>query len=149
MKAIRIIFLAALLSSVNLLGLIRLSDLMSQDEQKKTGISQLSAVQRQELERWMNEKFVLKTVHPPAPRITLEQNLQNGAQLVLSDGSIYEIAPTDRSKTTFWLTPVSITMSPSQDLAYPTLLTNTLTGVSVRAKQTQPPRSQPASSPQL
>lgn len=149
MKAIRTIFLAALLSSGSLLGLIRLSDLMSQDEQKKTGISQLSDMQRQELERWMNEKFVLKAVHPAASRITLEQNLQNGAQLVLSDGSIYEIAPTDRSKTTFWLTPISITIGTSQDPTYPTLLTNTLTGVSVRAKQTQPPRSQPASSPQL
>lgn len=121
---------------------------MSTDEQRKTGISQLTDNQKQELENWINNTFVLKTAastaHPPAP-LTLQENLQGGAQLQLSDGSIYEIAPTDRAKATFWLTPITMTVSQSNDPMYPVLITNTLSGVSVRAKQVQPPTPQPKS----
>ncbi len=83
------------------------------------------------------------------PRLTLEQNLQNGSQLQLSDGSIYEIAPTDKAKTTFWLTPIAITVSQSTDPQFPVLLTNTLTGVSVRAKQVRPATPPSQTSPKL
>lgn len=139
------LFLFAVLNSEKLLGLIKLSDLMSADEQKKTGVSQLSEIQKQELEKWMNDKFILKSASTTTP-LTLQQNLQNGAQLELSDGSIYEVAPSDKSKTTFWLTPINITVTPSNDPMYPVLLTNTLSGVSVRAKQVRAANpKQPAS----
>jgi hypothetical protein len=129
------LFLFATLHFGKLVGLIKLSDVMSQEEQKKTGILQLSEMQKQELEKWINEKFVLKTTSSEVAPLSLEQNLQSGVQLELSDGSIYEIAPSDRSKTTFWLTPIPITVTASNDPLYPALLTNTLSGVSVRAKQ--------------
>lgn len=129
------LFLFAALNSDKLSGLIKLNELMSQDEQQKTGVSKLSQMQKQELEKWMNEKFVLKSTNSETHPLTLEENLQSGSQLKLSDGSIYEIAPSDRSKTTFWLTPINMTVSASNDPLYPVLLTNTLTGVSVRAKQ--------------
>lgn len=139
------LFLCAVLNSDKLLGLIKLSDVMSTDEQQKTGVAQLTGVQKQELEKWMNDKFILKTATSTAS-LTLQQNLQNGAQLELSDGSIYEIAPSDRSKTTFWLTPINMTVTPSNDPMYPVLLTNTLSGVSVRAKQVRAPtQKQPSS----
>ena len=83
----------------------------------------------------MREKFVLKATSSEAHPLTLQENLQSGAQLQLSDGSLYEIAPSDRSKTTFWITPITITISASNDPLYPLLLTNTLSGVSVRAKK--------------
>ena len=131
------------------MGLIKLTDVMSQDDQKKTGVSQLSDAQKQQLENWMNDKFVLKTTSSDTAPLTLQQNLQNGSQLELSDGSIYEIAPSDRSKTTFWLTPITMTITASNDPMYPALLTNTLTGVSVRAKQVRAATIKPQKNPPL
>ncbi len=136
------LFLIAVLYSDRLLGLIKLTDVMSHDEQMKTGVSQLSEMQKQELEKWMNEKFVLKS-STTAPTLTLQQNMKNGSQLELSDGSIYEIAPSDRAKTIFWLTPISMTVTASNDPMYPALLTNTLTGISVRAKKVKAATTQP------
>jgi hypothetical protein len=143
------LFLFAVLYSNKLIGLIKLNEMMSLDEQKKTGVSQLSEMQKQELEKWMNDKFILKSSRTDTPPLTLQQNLQSGAQLELSDGSIYEIAPSDRSKTTFWLTPITLKISPSNDPKYPALLTNTLTGVSVRAKQVRAATVQPQTNPPL
>ena len=97
----------------------------------------------------MNEKFVLKTAMSETPPLTLQQNLQNGSQLELSDGSIYEIAPSDRSKTTFWLTPVPIKITASNDPRYPVLLTDTLSGIGVRAKQVRTATIKPQTNPKL
>lgn len=137
-----VLILFAVFYSDKLLGFIQLNDVMSSAEQKKTGIYQLNDSQRQELEKWINDTFVLKTATPttpsPAP-LTLQENLQGGAQLQLSDGSVYAIAPSDQAKATFWLTPIPMTVSQSNDPMYPVLLTNTLSGVSVRAKQVKPP----------
>lgn len=143
------LFLFAVLNSDKLIGLIKLNDVMTQDEQKKTGISQLSEMQKQELEKWMNDKFVLKMSHSEITPLTLQQNLQSGAQLEFSDGSIYEIAPSDRSKTIFWLTPIEMKIAQSNDPMFPALLTNTLTGVSVRAKQVRAATIQPQTNPPL
>lgn len=143
------LFLLAVFNADKLIGLIKLTEVMSQDEQIKTGVSQLSETQKQALEKWMNEKFVLKTAQLTTHPLTLQQNLQNGSQLELSDGSLYEIAPSDRSKTTFWITPITLTITTSNDPMYPALLTNTLSGVSVRAKQLRPATIQPNPNPPL
>jgi hypothetical protein len=66
--------------------------------------------------------------------------MQSGAQLMFSDGSIYEVAPTDRSKTVFWLTPITISIEPSGDANYPSKITNTLTNVSVNGKMIRQPQ---------
>lgn len=137
-SAVTLLIVAAL-NTGKLLGMIRLNDVMSQDEQKKTGVSQLTDDQKKELEQWINNTFVLKTTASESGMLTLQQNLQNGSQLELSDGSIYAIAPSDQAKTSFWLTPISIKVSPSGDPMFPTLLTNSLTGVSVKAKLVKAP----------
>lgn len=135
------LLVVAVFNTSKLLGTIRLNDVMNLDEQKKTGISQLTDTQKQALEAWINQTFVLKTTNSEPETLTLQRNLQNGSQLELSDGSIYAIAPADQSKTTFWLTPISIKVSQSEDPVFPTLLTNTLTGVDVKAKLITAPRS--------
>jgi hypothetical protein len=137
-----VVFATAILYSNKVLGTVRLNDVMSMDEQQKTGVVGLSAMQKKELESWINDKFVLKPVATSSTTIYLEQNMQSGAQLMFSDGSIYEIAPTDRSKTVFWLTPIPLNIEPSGDPNYPTKITNTLTKVSVNAKMTRAPKSQ-------
>src|SRR4051812_6501931 len=127
-----VVFAATVLYSNKVLGTLRLNEVMSMDEQKKTGVATLSDLQKKELEGWINDKFVLKPTPVAAtPSIYLQQNLQSGAQLMFSDESIYEVAPTDRSKTIFWLTPIAVTIEPSGDPNYPSKITNTLTKVSV------------------
>ena len=137
-----VVFATTVLYSSKVLGTLRLNEVMSMDEQKKTGVAALSDAQKKQLESWINDKFVLKPTTVAASSIYLEQNLQSGAQLMFSDGSIYEIAPTDRSKTVFWLTPIPVTIEPSGDPIYPSKLTNTLTKVSVLGKMTRAPKPQ-------
>ncbi len=136
------IFTVAALYSGKLLGTMRLNEVMTADEQKKTGISGLTDAQKKELESWINNKFVLKTTTPAAQPIYLQQNMQGAAQLMFSDGSIYEIAPTDRSKAAFWLTPIAVTIEPSGDPNYPAKITNSLTNVSINGKMVRAPRPQ-------
>jgi len=136
-----VIFGSALLYSNKVLGTMRLSEVMSVDEQKKTGVAGLNDIQKKELE--INNKFTLKTTATtPSQPIYLQQNIQSGAQLMFSDGSIYEVAPTDRSKTVFWLTPIVITIETGTDPNYPSKITNTLSKVSVNAKMIKAPNSE-------
>jgi hypothetical protein len=140
------IFAIAAFYSTKLLGTMRLNEVMTADEQKKTGVVDLSDVQKKELESWINNKFVLKTATaaPTAQPLYLQQNIQGGTQLMFSDGSLYEIAPTDRAKATFWLTPIAVTIEPSGDPNYPSTITNTLTNVSVNGKMVKAPQPQMA-----
>jgi Mg/Co/Ni transporter MgtE len=139
-----VVFATTVLCTSKVLGTMRLNEVMSMDEQKKTGVATLSDAQKKQLESWINDKFVLKpsTMTAAASAIYLEQNMQSGAQLMFNDGSIYEIAPTDRSKTVFWLTPIEVTIEPSGDQNYPAKITNSLTKVSVTAKMTRAPKAQ-------
>ena len=139
-----VVFATTVIYTSNVLGTMHLNEVMSMDEQKKTGVAALSDAQKKQLESWINDKFVLKptTMTAASQPVYLEQNMQSGAQLMFSDGSIYEIAPTDRSKTVFWLTPIAITIEPSGDPNYPSRITNSLTSVSVNAKMTRGPKPQ-------
>lgn len=88
----------------------------------------------------------LETTPAPVAReapLTLAENLQGGSQLRLSDGSLYEVAPEDRQKTTFWLTPIPMTVGQGGSTQYPATLTNTLTGVTVKAKKVGTPSTGP------
>lgn len=138
-----VVFATTVLYSSKVLGTLRLNEVMSMDEQKKTGVAALSDAQKKELESWINTKFVLKPTPVAATStIYLQQNIQSGAQLMFSDGSVYEIAPTDRSKTIFWLTPIAVSIEPSGDPSYPSKITNTLTKVSVSGKMIKAPTPQ-------
>ncbi len=138
-----VVFATTVLFSSKVLGTMRLNEVMSMDEQKKTGVAALTDAQKKQLESWINDKFVLKpTTVAAASPIYLQQNMQSGAQLMFSDESIYEIAPTDRSKTVFWLTPIAVTIEPSGDPSYPSKITNSLTKVSVNGKMIRPPKAQ-------
>ena len=154
MQIIRAIVIFALLffavfNADKLMAVIKLSDTMMTEQQQKTGIDNLSDSQKQALEKWMNDKFILKSSATNTPPVTLEQNLNNGSQLELSDGSIYEIAPSDKAKTLYWLTPIPIEIAPSGDPMFPYLLTNTLSGVGVRAKQVRKETIKPQTNPKL
>lgn len=135
-----VIGLVSFLCSSNVLGMIQLNDVMSEEDQQKTGISSLSSAQKKELEGWLNQKFVLKA-SMGKNMVYLSENLNGGSQIRMSDGSLYEIAPQDRQRSSLWLTPVAMTFDQSGDPNYPVKITNTIMNLSVKAKQIQPPSS--------
>jgi len=131
---------AAIFYSPKALGVISLDEMMTADEKKKTGVSTLSQQQKQELDKWLNLKLTVKTENKDKA-IFLSENINSGQRLKLSDDSIYEIAPADRGRAEFWLTPFQVKLEPSGDPAYPVKITNLVTQISVKAKQVQAPSS--------
>jgi hypothetical protein len=118
-----------------ILATVNLTDMMSPSDMRTTGVASLTSAQKQALEAWIDNKFVLKSQATATGPLSLQQNIQGGTQLMLSDGSVYEIAPADRSKAMFWLTPINVILEQSSDPNYPMKITNTLTNVSVNGKK--------------
>ena len=121
-----------------LLGVISLKDSMTLEEQKKTGVYQLTDAQQKELENWMNKKMdpnlgnKQETIQHTL--VTLVQNNKNGAELVFSNNVTYQIAPEDQAKTSGWLSPVVVKIQQSSNASYPWNLTNTGTKDVVKAR---------------
>ena len=129
--------LSALLFISPAFATIFLDDVMSQEEQKKTGVSRLTPNQKLLLEQWLNQTFILKSVNSSQATgsLTLSMNMDEGRKLQLSDGSIWEVDPTDIAQSASWVLPASIMISPSNDPEYSSLLINQNSGVSVKAKR--------------
>lgn len=76
---------------------------------------------------------------PPSLRdLYVSENLDGGAKLQLSNGDIYEIHPDDRDVSSTWLLPSNVTVTPSKNLDYPIIITNTISGTSIKAKKFDP-----------
>ncbi len=112
---------------------------MSKEALKKSGLNKLNDREKRELERWIDAHYERKT---PAlsnrekkgcPRV--EENLRGGRFLRLSDETLWKIHPSDIPIVQGWITPVQLLFGETQLAEYPTKLTNTLTGSSVRAKK--------------
>lgn len=137
----RPIFMTAILSLTlavsSLHAQFMLDDVMSKEDQQKTGVATLSAKQKIALEAWLNKNFVLKQQEQnvATPTLSLAININNGKKLVLSDNSIWEVAPSDVPTSSVWITPFPIKITPSNDPNYPFLLTNVNDGVSVKARK--------------
>ncbi len=80
--------------------------------------------------------------NPPLPPslkdLYVSENLDGGAKLQLSNGDIYEIHPDDRDVSSAWLLPSNVTVTPSKNLDYPIIITNTISGTSIKAKKFDP-----------
>jgi hypothetical protein len=126
-----------------LFAAIILDDVMSQDEQKLTGVAKLNASEKQALEMWLNKNFILRETkqNPKQKEVYLSLNIDNGKRVLLSDNSLYEIAPSDVVTTSAWITPFPIKITQSDDPEYPYKLTNTYSGSSVKAKLIKPSSS--------
>ncbi len=137
--------------------LIVLDTVMSEEEQKKTGITKLSFQEKLALEDWLNKTFVLKVQEEkPQTPLSLSINIDNGKKLLLSDNSVWEIAPDDLKTSAIWITPFPVKITPSNNPNYPFIITNTNSGMSVKARKappenqtgpSQPKTPPPASSP--
>lgn len=146
----RSIFSLALSGSVLLFSHLQaqflLEEVMSKEEQKKTGVDKLNKNQKIALEAWLNQNFDPKAKTKAAESdLFLSMNIDNGHKIQLSDNSMWEVAPDDAYTSSLWLTPIPITITPSGDAAYPCLLVQKDTGVSVKARRIYAPRTAPGS----
>lgn len=141
----------AFVSFSPLFGTLLLDDVMSKSVQEQTGVADLSPNQKKALEVWINDTFVLKNQSEQTPEpshLYLSINLNNGQQLQLSDGSIWDVNPNNIPIASTWITPFPIVISQSPNPAYPILLTNKNTGASIQVrKSTNPSTNQPAPPP--
>lgn len=126
---------------------IFLDDAMPREEQKKTGVADLSYQQKLALEQWLNDNFVQKKSGAEKssdgrPAVYLSENINNGKQLKLSDGSLWDVAPQDANTASFWIIPFPLCFMDNTDTDkedYPKILVNQNTGVGVKVKMLKPP----------
>lgn len=116
-----------------LLADIALDQMMTPQEQKETGVSTLTPTQKSALEKWLNTRLAPKQTSA-ANQVSLALNINGGQKLLLSDRTIYEIAPDDVKTSSAWLTPFVVKIEPSGDPNYPVKLTNPNSGASVKAR---------------
>ena len=132
---------------------IILSEVMSKEEQKKTGVYNLNARQKEALQEWLNANFILKSdleeKNHEQKKLYLSQNLDNGKILKLTDDSEYMVAPEDIINSAYWITPFPLRIEKSNDPEYPVKLVNVNNGQYVKARQIRPPResSTPSQTP--
>jgi hypothetical protein len=114
---------------------------MTREEQKVTGLHKLSKKEKKALQAWISDHYVAQGV--PTPRSVksqtkhplVEENLQSGRYIRLTDETIWEINPSDVTITQGWLGPTEIIVTQTSDSEYPYVLTNQLSGASVRARR--------------
>lgn len=127
---------------------------MTSIEKKQTGVAKLSEGEKLALQYWVDNNYTKKPAtsadKKPKPQGVLEENIRGGTYIRLSDGSLWNIHPSDTPITQGWITPVEIVVTQSGDPQYPYKLTNSLTGSSVKARkaektapQTPSPTTQP------
>jgi hypothetical protein len=131
---------AMLIQTTPSFALILLDEVMSRDVQQKTGVANLTPLQKAALEDWLNANFEVKSskVEKQAPEIMLSINIEGGRKLQLSDGTMWEVDPNDVVQSSVWITPFPIRIVPSDSADYPFLLVNKTSGVSVKARKVVP-----------
>ncbi len=117
-------------------GEVNLSKMMTPEEQKMTGLTNLSPAQKKALEGWIDQNFMVKTEQMEnKEQLSLSLNINGGKKILLSDHSLYEIAPADVDTASVWLSPVTIEIQQSGDPDYPVKLVNLDANQSVKAKK--------------
>lgn len=144
----RLLFLSILCGAASVCAqeLMLLDEIMSKEDQKKTGVIDLKPNQKIALENWLNKNCQCagqaKNEKPEA--LFLAINVEGGKKIQLSDGSLWEIDPRDYSVSATWLSPMPIKLAPSYNRNFPTLLVNKNTGVSVKARRAAPTEMPPS-----
>lgn len=110
-----------------------LNTLMTPTEKKETGYDTLTLAQQTALTNWIEDHFTLKS-SLAEKTLYLSVNIQNGTQLELSDGSIWEVSPKDRSTSALWITPFPLKIIKGGEGTYPDTLINLTTQEQVRVR---------------
>jgi len=112
-------------------------DRMTHEDMDRTGVGELNYSQQMALQDWINENYEQKQEKPKKgiEQLFISLNIEEGAKLELSDGSLYDIDPDDRLYSSFWVTPIPISLGQSKNKEYPVKITNMNTGTSVNGKE--------------
>lgn len=125
---------------------------MNDQDQQNTGVHKLTPQEQKALQQWINTHHDLKNsngstngngtgsyLSDPKNLVdqaaSVSQVMRAGAYVELTDNTLWEINPADRSITMSWISPVPIYVKPNQDQNYPYLLVNSVTSSKVRAKK--------------
>ena len=131
------IFSAIFLSiSTLLFANVDLDTMMTEQDKRATGLDLLNPSQKQALAEWIEQHFVLKAKPVSEEKsLYLSVNIQNGKELILSDGSQWEVAPENRSISGLWITPFPLKITCIGGTEYPYELINLNTLEKVRIKR--------------
>jgi hypothetical protein len=131
MKTCFILFLIH--TSLSLASSSSLDSLMSEKDKKETGYNTLSSQQKSALNRWIHKHFSLNKKNEDSS-LSLSVNVRSGAELILSDGSKWEVAPEDQSISSLWITPFPLKIIPDKSPSYPFTLINLSSEERVKVK---------------
>ncbi len=106
---------------------------MNPEELAKTGLSKLSSKEKVALQTWIDQHYLKRHLKKKVQPL-LQESLNNGKRIGLTDHSSWEIHPNDTPITQSWITPVEIWVENVEEGEYPYRLKNSLTGSEVRAK---------------
>jgi hypothetical protein len=127
-----------------------LNQIMTPDDQQKTGIDKLTPDERAQLEIWIQTytqskvaslqqkttKAKKASMKPSFGVLTI--NVRGGQFLILMDSSVWEVAPDDIFTSSAWLSSIAleITYDTSDPNAYfPFIIKNQYSGLTVHARQ--------------
>ncbi len=103
---------------------VDLDSSMTSEEKKSTGYDSLTKQQKKELNLWLTKNTTLVKKSPEQTTLSLNINIEGGKELILSDGTKWEVAPEDQSISALWLTPVPLKLLANPSAEYPNLLVN-------------------------
>lgn len=134
------IFLFISFFSMNLASATPLSleNLMTPEEKQSTGYNSLTPQQQTALNQWIGTHLTLNKNPPEASSLSLSVNVQNGKELILSDGSRWAVAPEDQKTSSIWITPFSLKIIPNSNPDYPNTLLNLSSEETVKVKAISP-----------
>lgn len=114
-----------------------INDLMSIEDQNKTGVIRLNQKQKMELAKWLVKHGYYDDLksYEVLHAVTVSINIHNGKIIQLSDDSVWEIAPDDVVTSQSWLSAIPIKITKSKNPQYPYILTNLLNNSFVKAKK--------------
>ncbi len=124
----KILFLGITSIGMSLYGAQDLDKVMPTHIQKQTGVDQLTPKQKKALSNWLHNNM---PVTQESKYVSLSENIQNGKILKLSDGTYWEVAPTDQNISSAWLFPFPVEIVPSKLPGFPYKLINKNTGSSI------------------
>ena len=117
-------------------ALLTFDSKMSEEELQTTGVSGLSIPEKKALNDWIEDHYEKKLVAKNKQKgPELQDNLKGGRYIRLTDNTLWMIDPCDTPITQSWVTQVVIEVRETSHETYPYLLTNSLTGSSVKAKK--------------
>ena len=102
-----------------------INEMMSIEDQRKTGVIRLKQFQKMELARWLVKHGFYDRhdkIEPKTPPLTITKNI--GTLVTLSDGSNWEIAPEDVHITKKWHLSDRIEVVKVKNPLYPFKLVN-------------------------